>query len=138
MHMYMYIYTHAHHIENKQVYAQLNHISLALSYTGTVKVVQQLSELQKMPLIKWLKEGASVKYISDNINKQKKVRDICSDHQSKMHNMYSILVSKGRVSLPGSDIEATSLCQLDELNLVHVTSYIPTKQRRRTSTWRVT
>ena len=42
------------------------------SYTGTLEVVQQLSEAQKLPLRDWLKEGAPVKYISDNVNKQKK------------------------------------------------------------------
>ena len=101
---------------------------MALSYTGTVKVVQQLSELQKMPLIEWLKEGAPVKYISDNVNKQKKVCDIRSDHQSKMHNMYSILVSKGRVSLPESDIEAISPCQLDKLKSMSPATFLPSKE----------
>lgn len=114
----------------KQVYAQLNHLSLSLSYTGTIQVVQHLSELQKIPLIDWLKEGAPVKYISDNVNKQKKVRDIRSDHQSKMHNMYSVLVTKGRVSLPGSDVEATctSPCQLDKLKSIPPATFLPSKE----------
>ena len=88
-----------------------------MSYTGTLKVVQQLSKQQKFPLVEWLKEGAHVKYISDNVNKQKKVRDIRSDHQSKMHNMYSIILTKGRVTLQevsACDMEASdmSMCRL--------------------------
>ena len=63
-----------------------------MSYTATLKVVQQLSELQKLPLLDWLSDGAVVKY---NVDKRRRVRDIRSDHQSKMHNMYSILVTKG-------------------------------------------
>jgi hypothetical protein len=81
-----------------------------------------------MPLTEWLKEGAPVKYIGDNVNKQKKVRDIRSDHQSKMHNMYSILVAKGRVSLPESDVEATSSCQLDNFKSISPATFLPSKE----------
>ena len=100
---------------------------MSLSYTGTLKVVQHLSELQKIPLTDWLKEGAPVKYISDNVNKQKKVRDIRSDHQCKMH-MYSILVTKGRVSLPENDVETTSPCQLDKLKSISPATFLPSKE----------
>ena len=96
-----------------------------------MKVVQQLSEVQKLPLIDWLKEGAPVIYISDNVNKQKKVRDIRSDHQSKMHNMYSILVTKGRVYLPNSDLHVQVSddmpCQLDKLNSIPPSTFLPSK-----------
>ena len=125
--MYKYLICNKYYT---QIYAQFNHLSLALSYTGTLKVVQQLSESQKLPLIDWLKEGAPVKYISDNVNKKKKVRDIRSDHQSKMHNMYSILVTKGRVSLPHSGLEAsdhTSTCHLDKLKSIPPSTFLPNK-----------
>ena len=99
-----------------------------MNYTGTLKVVQQLSELQKLPLTDWLKEGAPV---NTSVIMSIKVCDIRSDHQSKMHNMYSILVTKGRVSLPDSDLEplgGTSTCQLDKLKSISPSTFLPSKE----------
>ena len=80
---------------------RLNHLSLTLSYTATLKIIQQVSKLRKVPIIEWLEEGAPVKFIGDKVDKKKGVRDVRSDHQSKMHNMYSILAAKGRVPREG-------------------------------------
>ena len=82
------------------MYTRLNHLSLTLSYNATLKIVQQISELRKVPISEWLKEGAPVKFVGDNVDKKKGVRDVRSDHQSKMHNMYSLLAVKGRVAVP--------------------------------------
>ena len=82
------------------MYTRLNHLSLTLSYTATLKIIQQVSELRKVPISEWLEEGALVKFVGDNVDKKKGVRDVRSDHQSKMHNMYSLLAVKGRVAVP--------------------------------------
>ena len=42
----------------------------------------------------------NVKFIGDNVSKKVGVRDIRSDHQSHLKQMYSILVVKGRVPNP--------------------------------------
>ena len=41
-----------------------------------------------------------MKFVGDNVDKKKGVYDVWSDHQSKMHNMYSLLAVKGRVAVP--------------------------------------
>ena len=41
-----------------------------------------------------------MKFVGDNVDKKKGVRDVQSDHRSKMHNMYSLLAVKGRVAVP--------------------------------------
>ena len=64
-----------------------------------MKVIQLVSEMQKVPIIEWLKEGSPVKFVGDNVDKKKGVRDVRSDHRSKLLNMYSILTVKGRVPL---------------------------------------
>lgn len=79
------------------MYTRLNQLSLTLSYTATLKIIQQISQHRKVPVSEWLKEGALVKFVGDNVDKKKGVRDARSDHQGKMHNMYSLLAVKGRV-----------------------------------------
>ena len=63
------------------MYARLNH---PLSYTATLKIIQQISQLRKVPISEWLEEGALVKFVGDNVDKKKGVRDMQSDHQGKM------------------------------------------------------
>ena len=49
---------------------------------------------------KWLKEGAFVKYVGDNVDKQCNVRDIRSDHHGQLRHMFSLLVIKARIPPP--------------------------------------
>ena len=55
-----------------------------------------------------------MKFVRDNVDKKKGVRDVRSDHQGKMHNMYSLMAVKGRVSVPdevdteGGDLKSFS------------------------------
>ena len=51
-------------------------------------------------LDKWLTEGAFVKFVGDNVEKQVNMRDIRSDHHGKLMHMFSIFAVKVRVSPP--------------------------------------
>lgn len=50
--------------------------------------------------MKWLQEGAYVKFIGDNVDERKTVRDIRSDHHDTLHHMYSMLAVKARAIPP--------------------------------------
>ena len=100
--VYMHLYT-------PQVYARLNHVCVSLSYTTTLKVVDQISTLHKPPLQMWLASGAPVKFVGDNVQKNKGVRDVRSDHQKSMLHKYSMLVVKGRVSDPSLQTTGSTL-----------------------------
>lgn len=59
-----------------------------------------------MPINKWLAEDATFKYIGDNVDKQRGVRDVRSDHVGKIIHMYSVLAAKSR--LPPLQLEQHS------------------------------
>ena len=63
-------------------------------------------------LDKWLKDGAFVKFVGDNVDKQVNVRDIASDHHGKLMHMFSIFAVKARVSPPApiADLSRSMLC----------------------------
>ena len=48
----------------------------------------------------WIRDGANFKFVGDNVAKTKGVRDVRSDHQSHLVQMYSIFAVKSRVSHP--------------------------------------
>ena len=50
-----------------------------------------------MPIKKWLAEGATFKFIGDNVDKKRGVRDARSDHAGQMVHMYSVLAAKSRL-----------------------------------------
>ena len=65
----------------------------------------------------WLRDGAFVKFVGDNVDKRKGVRDIRSDHHAELKHMFSLLVVKARIQPPDP---------LPEFHPVSVTSYQPT------------
>ena len=68
-----------------------------MSYPATIRLVDEISKQHKVPIQNWVKNSIAFEFIGDNVNKKKRVRDECSDNQSEMVNMYSILASKSRV-----------------------------------------
>ena len=48
----------------------------------------------------WLREGAFVKSVGDNVDKQCNVRDIRSDHHGELRHMFSLRAIKARISPP--------------------------------------
>ena len=49
---------------------------------------------------KWLREGAFVKFVGDNVDKQFNARDIRSDDHAQLRHMFSLLVIKARIPPP--------------------------------------
>ena len=74
-------------------------MNVCISYTAVLQLVDDISKYHKDPIQQWIKDGATFKFIGDNIDKKKRVRDMRSDHQEKMIHMYSVLVSKSRLQL---------------------------------------
>ena len=108
------------------MFTRLNHLNVALSYTGTLKVIDDVSALHTVPLQQWIASDTPVKFIGDNVNKKRGVRDITSDHQSAMLNMYSMLVVRGRVQVAADDasrhsnllVEHNLFCQQNKMYVV--------------------
>ena len=65
-----------------------------------LRIVDEISKNHLSPLVKWLQEGAYVKFIGDNVDERKTVRDIRSDHRDTLHHMYSMLAVKARAIPP--------------------------------------
>ena len=83
-----------------QVYKRLNHLNITVSYNFILRVVEEISKHHLLPLSKWISEGAYVKFVSDNVDTRKRVREIRSDHHDINYHMYSMLVVKARVLPP--------------------------------------
>ena len=73
---------------------------MTLSYSAVLKLVNDISERHRAPVERWIREGASLKFVGDNVDKKKGVRDIRSDHQGELKHMYSLLAVKARVQPP--------------------------------------
>ena len=71
-----------------------------MSYKQLLNVVTELSKHHAVPLQKWLSEGEVFKFVGDNFDRKRVVRDIRSDHHGELTHMYSLLVVKGRVKPP--------------------------------------
>ena len=85
-------------------------------------MIEQVSTLHCDSLREWIASGEPVKFVGD-VNKKRGVRDIRSDHQGSMLNMYSMLVVKGRVMADADDASHhNSLSSLD----AH--TFLPTKE----------
>lgn len=98
-------------------------MGVALSYTATLKIVDQISDNHTAPLQTWLAAKVPIKFVGDNVQKSKGVRDVRSDHQKSMLHMYSMLVVRGRVSDPSL---ASTGCTLD-LSTMKPDAFLPTE-----------
>lgn len=49
-----------------------------------LRLIDGISKHHDVPIKKWLAEGATFKYIGANVDKQRGVRNVCSDHVCKM------------------------------------------------------
>lgn len=104
-----------------QVYARLNHVGVCLSYTGTLKKITQISEQEQVPIQTWLENMKPLKFVGDNVDTHRSVRDHRIDHHGKLVHMYSLLAVQGRVS--SSDQSTTPT----DLSLIPTSAFLPTK-----------
>ena len=98
-------------------------MNVAINYTTVLKLVTGISEQHKQPIDKWVNEGIEFQFVGDNVSKQVGVRDIRSDHRSKLVHMYSLLAVRARVSppMPTSDFTPPDLSKMD------VSNFLPSK-----------
>lgn len=67
---------------------------------------------------------SSFKFVGDNVDKHRGVRDIRSDHMGKMVNMFSLLMVHGRTS--DSSLSMTGSCRTGDLHQCSAGSFLPT------------
>ena len=61
---------------------------MTLSYTAVLKLINDISERHRAPIERWMQEGASFKFVGDNIDKKKGMRDTTrSDHHGELKHM---------------------------------------------------
>ena len=83
-----------------------------------------ISCLHEVPLKEWLSSGKSVKFVGDNVQFGKVVRDIRSDHRKSLVHMYSLLVVRHRVHDPSL---ATTGSSADLIN-IKATAFLPDEE----------
>lgn len=79
------------------MYTRLNQLKVSLSYSGTLQAVTEVSKLHKEPLQQWIAEEIPFKFVGDNVDQRKGVRDIRADHRAELQHMYSMFVVRSRV-----------------------------------------
>lgn len=72
---------------------------------------------------KWIEEGATFKFIGDNVDKKLGVRDVRSNHSGNMLHMYSILCARSR--LPSLDLSQVG--QVAHLGAINWKSFLPSE-----------
>ena len=103
------------------MYTRLNHLNISLSYNGTLAAVTEVSTLHKVPLQQWIAQGVPFKFVGDNVDKKKGVRDIRVDHQAELQHMYSMLAVRSRVPSP---LDGRS--SIDSFATLQVSAFLPT------------
>ena len=83
-------------------------MNVTLSYNATLAAVTKVSRLHKIPLQQWIAEGVTFKFVGDNVDKMKGVRDIRTDHKAELQHMYSMLVVRSRVLSPPPDSRSST------------------------------
>lgn len=97
---YMCIYVLTAHDDPTQVYGRLNQLNVCVSYPATLRLMEKVSLLHTVPIQKWIQDGTVFKFWGDNVDRQRRVRDLRSDHQGDMLHMFSLLVGRSRTPAP--------------------------------------
>jgi len=104
------------------VYNRLKHVGVCVSYTATLKLVGDVSQIHTVPLQQWIKDDVIFKFWGDNVDKKRNVRDVRSGNQATMLHMYSLLVGRSRI--PG--IGLSRVGQVAKLSSLPTESFLPT------------
>ena len=96
-----------------QVYTRLNHVCATISYAATISTVTAISKHRTVPIESWIWEGVQFKFVGDNVDKKKGVRDIRTDCHGEMKHMFSMIVVRSRVA--SSMVESGPRCNLESL-----------------------
>lgn len=87
-------------------------------------MVDGISKLHDVPLQQWISDGVTFKFIGDNVDKKRGVRDARSDHSGQMIHMYSTLVARSR--LPTLDLRETG--QTADLCTIPWKTFLPSSK----------
>ena len=98
------------------VCSRLNHLNLCVSYTATLRLMDELSESHIVPLEKWIEEGVVFKFWADNVDQQMKVRDLRSDNCGQLVHMFSLVAGGSRTPAPELPHSGGSLASIDSLS----------------------
>lgn len=77
--------------------------------------MDELSLGHTVPLEQWILEGVLFKFWGDNVDKQRKVRDLRSDNKGELLHMVSLIVGRSRTPAPGLSHSDGKLSALDGL-----------------------
>ena len=105
------------------MYNRLNHVGVCISYTATLKLVGEVSQIHEVPLQQWIQDDIIFKFWGDNVDKKRGVRDVRSDNQATMLHMYSLLVGRSRI--PGIGLSRTG--QVAKLSSMPSECFLPTQ-----------
>lgn len=97
-------------------------MNACVSYSSTLRLVQEVSQLHKVPLEQWIADDISFKFISDNVDKKVGVHDVRLGHHGEMHHMFSVLVARSR--LPSLSLARTG--QVTNVTSLPWESFLPT------------
>ena len=86
-----------------------------------MRLIDEISKLHNIPLQQWIAEGATFKFIGDNVDKKRGVRDVRSDHSGQMIHMYSVLVARSRLPSLGLSQEG----QVADISTLPWDSFLP-------------
>ena len=103
------------------MYARLNHLNVCVSYSATLRLMDQVGKLHTVPIRDWTKANAVIKFWGDNVDKQRGVRDYRSNHHGEMVHMYSLLVGRSRTPAP----ELSHSGHQSELKEIPVDFFLP-------------
>ena len=99
-------------------------MNTCVSYSSTLRLVQDISQLHKVPLEQWIADDITFKFIGDNVDKKVGVRDERLGHHGKMEHMFSILAARSR--LPPLSLSRTG--QVADVTSLPWESFLPTHE----------
>ena len=73
---------------------------MCMSYPATLRLMDEVSKLHTVPIQDWITAKSVVKFLGDNVDLQRYVRDYRSDNQGQLLHMYSILAVCSRTPAP--------------------------------------
>ena len=83
--------------------------------------MEAISKQRTIRIKEWIKAGVEFKFVGDNVDKKKGVRDLRTGHHGEMKHMYSMLVVRSRVT--SSLAPHNAHCNLESL---HPSILLPT------------
>ena len=93
---------------------------MCVSYRATLRLMDDISQLHKVPINGSVMEPSSSSG-RDNVDKQRYVRDLRSDHQGEMLHMFSVIVGQSSTPAP----ELPFMGQLSQLAGTPISTFCP-------------